>query len=217
MWLTFGEFFRHRNTLLDEAQSRGDSKGIQIHLDDQDKDFVAQAVAKGISDVSALRTRYILLLNDKPGETGPVRFFGTGRRPFVKVNIERTHLKHLQDRLRQLGADNVAEHGFRPLQTIDPSDTAAYYNAAFGRQNASDILKRNKPIDINYGRGGVGTKVRINKSSIPAASFGHAPAEDGDGNQLRAAPTLGAKASPVAASTEGESVMTKPVPNDWSS
>lgn len=60
--------------LLGEMQSRGDPKGIQIPLDDEDRDFIAQAAANGISAVSALRSRYTLLLQDKPGESGPVRF-----------------------------------------------------------------------------------------------------------------------------------------------
>jgi hypothetical protein len=142
MWLTFGDYCRHRGGLLGEmAQSRGDPKGIQIHLDDKDRDFITQAVAHGITAVTALRTRYTLLLQDKPGESGPVRFLGSGRRPFVTVNIERAHLKHLQDKLRALGAANVAEHGLTPLKAIDPGDTAAYYNAAFGRQNAADIRR----------------------------------------------------------------------------
>ena len=145
-------------SFLSEAQSRGDPKGIRIHLDDQDKDFIAQAVAKGITEITALRTRYTLLLREKPGESGPVRFFGRGRTRFTTVHIERTHLKHLQDKLRRFGAENVAEYGFRPLATINPTDTAAFYNTAFGRQNASDILRKEKPIEINYGRGGVGIR-----------------------------------------------------------
>jgi hypothetical protein len=162
MWLTFGDYCRHRGGLLGEmAQSRGDPKGIQIHLDDQDRDFIAQAVAQGITAVTALRTRYILLLQDKPGESGPVRFLGRGRRPFVTVDIERTHLRHLQDKLRALGAANVAERGFTPLKAMNPADTAAYDNAAFGRQNASDTLRKGKPIEINYGRGGVETTVML--------------------------------------------------------
>jgi hypothetical protein len=151
MWLTFGDYCRHRDGLLGEmAQSRGDPRGIRIHLDDEDWDFIAQAVARGITAVTALRTRYTLLLQDKPGESGPVRFLGRGRRPFVTVDIERTHLRHLQDKLRDLGAANVAEHGFTPLKAMNPADTAGYYNAAFGRQNASDILRKGKPIERCY-------------------------------------------------------------------
>ncbi len=81
-----------------------------------------------------------------------VRFFGSGRRPFVTVNIELTHLKHLQNKLQSLVATNVAQSGLTPLAAIDPADAAAYYNAAFGRQNAADILRAGKPIEINYGR-----------------------------------------------------------------
>ena len=160
----FGDHCSQRDFLLGEAQSRGDPKGIQIPLDDEDRDFIAQAAANGISAVSALRSRYTVLLQDKPGESGPVRFFGSGRRPFVTVRIERTHLKHLQDKLRAVGAANVAEHGFRPLQPLDPAAAATYYNAAFGRQNAADILRRGKAIEINYGRS-VETAVAVKAAS----------------------------------------------------
>jgi len=191
MWQTFIEYYRHREAALQEAQSRGDPKGIQIHLDDEDRDFIAQAVARGISAVSALRSRYTLLLHDKPGESGSVRFFGSGRRPFVTVNIDRTHLKHLQNKLRSLGAVKVAEHGFTPLKDMAPADTAAYYNAAFGRQNAADILRTGKPIDINYGRS-VETTVTLRNGTKTAATH----------TQSEPEPT--------------RSAIVRPVPNDWS-
>jgi hypothetical protein len=168
------------------AQSLGDPKGIKIHLDDEDRDFIAQAVAQGITPATALRTRYTLLLRDKPGEGGPVRFLGRGRTPFITVNIARTHLRHLRDKLRRLGAVHVAEHGLTPLAAIDPADTAAYYNAAFSRDNAADILRTGKPIEINYGRGGVTTNV-----ALRAARPGKPPAAN-------------------------RQAVVKPVPNDWS-
>jgi hypothetical protein len=187
MLLTFADYCRFRDVLLGEmAQSRGDPKGIKIHLDDQDHDFISQAVAQGVTPATALRTRYTLLLRDRPGEGGPVRFLGRGRKPFITVNIARTHLRHLQDKLRRLGAVHVAEHGLTPLATIDPADTAAYYNAAFSRDNAADILRTGKPIDVNYGRGGVATSVTLQ------------PARPG---------------KPPAATRQ---VVVKPVPNDWS-
>jgi hypothetical protein len=208
------------------AQSRGDPRGIQIHLDDQDQDFIAQAVAKGITAVSALRTRYTLLLSDKPGESGPVRFFGGGRKPFVTVHIDRTHLKHLQDKLRRLGAANVAEHGLTPLKDVSPGDTAAYFNAAFGRQNAADILRNGKPIEINYGRGGVGTTVPLRTtkaagSSVPGddkvmGSQARRPVggnEKGDDHQETGGPKTVLTQQPEPA----RSAVVKPVPNDWSS
>jgi len=197
MWQTFGEYCKRRDHLLGEmAQSRGDPKGIRIQLDDQDRDFIDQAVAKSISAASALRTRYTLLLRDKPGESGPVRFFGSGRRPFVTVNIERTHLKHLQDKLRSLGAVQVAEHGFTPLKDIAPNDAAGYYNAAFGRQNAADILRTGKPIEINYGRS-VETNVTLKNGTKTAATG-----------------TPGSISMQEPETTR--SALVRPVPNDWS-
>jgi hypothetical protein len=175
------------------AQSLGDPKGIKVHLDDQDRDFIAQAVAQGVTPATALRTRYTLLLRDRPGEGGPVRFLGRGRTPFITVNIARTHLRHLQDKLRRLGAVHVAEHGLTPLAAIDPADTAAYHNAAFSRDNAADILRTGKPIEINYGRGGVATAVTLKAA---AAS----PAE-----------VTGRKRTGPA-----RPAVVKPVPNDWS-
>jgi hypothetical protein len=174
------------------AQSRGDPKGIKIHLDAQDRDFIAQAVAQGITPATALRTRYTLLLRDKPGESGPVRFLGRGRTPFVTVNIARTHLRHLQDKLRALGAFNVAERGLTPLKPVAP-DTAAYFNSAFGRDNAADILRTGKPIDVNYGRGGVTTNVALRAAAAPPGEVA---------GRTRTGPARQA--------------VVKPVPNDWS-
>jgi hypothetical protein len=111
MWTTFGGYCRRRDALLGEmAQSRGDPRGIKINLDDQDRDFIAQAESQGISAVSALRTRYTLLLRDKPGESGPVRFFGGGRTPFRTVHIGRTHLKHLQHKRTRPANHAIAPH-----------------------------------------------------------------------------------------------------------
>jgi hypothetical protein len=174
------------------AQSLGDPKGIKVRLDDQDHDFVAQAVAQGVTPATALRTRYTLLLRDRPGESGPVRFLGKGRTPFITVNIARTHLKHLRDKLRRLGAVHVAEHGLTPLAAIDPADTAAYYNAAFSRDNAADILRTGKAIDINYGRGGVATAVTLKAAAPPGEVTG----------RKRTGPARPA--------------VVKPAPNDWS-
>jgi hypothetical protein len=176
------------------AQSRGDPKGIKIHLDDQDHDFIAQAVVQGVTPATALRTRYTLLLRDKPGEGGPVRFLGRGRVPFTTVYIARTHLRHLQDKLRGLGAFNVAERGLTPLKPVAPADTAAYYNAAFGRDNAADILRTGKPIEINYGRGGVTTNVALRAATAPPGEVTGRPRSTGP----------------------ARSAVVKPVPNDWS-
>jgi hypothetical protein len=190
MLLTFEDYCRRRDAPLWEmAQSLGDPKGIKIHLDDEDHDFISQAVAQGVTPATALRTRYTLLLRDKPGESGPVRFLGKGRVPFTTVYLARTHLSHLQDKLRRLGAVHVAEHGLTPLAAIDPADTAAYYNAAFSRDSAADILRTGKPIEINYGRGGVTTAVTLKAAPLSNVTPTTSPARQ---------------------------ALVKPVPNDWS-
>ncbi len=196
MWITFGDYCKQRENLLGEAQSRGDPR-IQIDLDDKDRDFIAQAVAKGISDAVALRTRYTLLLHDKPGESGPVRFFNGGRRPFVTVHIDRTHLKHLQDKLLSLGATNAAQHGFSPVGDRGQADTTEFYGVAFSRSNAGDVLRRNKPIDLNYGISGVETAVTISRTPAIATTSGQ-----------RSVSTQQSKST--------RSAIVKQVPYDWS-
>src|ERR1022692_4748504 len=99
MPLTFTDYCKSK-FLNEMAASNGDLDG-KIMLDDEDREFVNQAVEAGIatgqdiSEVGALRARYTFLLQDKTPDGGKCRFFGPGGRvkPPV-VTIERTHLAH---------------------------------------------------------------------------------------------------------------------------
>jgi len=230
MWLNFIEYCRHRDAINEMAQAKDVGK-FSVPLDEKDKDFIDQAVAQGISPVSALRTRYTLLLSDKPqvGEKGPVRFFSSGRVPFKTVTIDRTHVGHLRKKLRDLGLNHAAENGFHPHEEMDPANAQQYYNVAFGRANAGDIIKRNTPtwgakdIDVNYGRatgrmigGSKPGKAKKSDSLTTEPKTGEGSLLPGTGapmggEETKAAGPAATSHDPLAGHT------TKPVPNNWSS
>jgi hypothetical protein len=225
--LNFSEYCLNRSRqLIEMAQSRDEAKG-EIALDDKDRDFIKQAMEADprITEVSALRSRYTYLLQDKPGESGPCRFFGPGRVGDITVNIERTHLGHLQQKLRSAGFPIAAEHGFQPREDISvDDDKAGYYNTAFGRQNAADILGKNKAIDINYGRK-TGCKVTIGGPG-PAVTVGSdcaEPAQKRKAGGRKAATKTAAPELPTTAAAEPvapppsrpREVTVKPVPHGW--
>lgn len=192
MALTFAEYWHKKNnTMTEMAQSRDPVK-TKIVLDDQDRDFIAQATAhKGITPQSAIRARYTTLIQDKVPDGGNVRFPIPDRRRFISLPIARTHLHHLQSKLRTAGLEHAAENGLHPNDESIPVGSSEFYEKAFGRQNAADVIK-NGVIDVNYGRS-TGSKV----------SFA-----------ARKAPTNKQTAPEVAEPTVSH--VTKPIPKDWS-
>jgi len=239
MWLTFSEYCRQQQ-FREMAQAK-DPGVYNVFPDEKDKDFIDQAVSKGISPVSALRTRYTLLLSDPDiGESGPVRFFGSGRVPFKTVHIDRTHLQHLRDKLKALGMEHASKYGFHPYEEMDPANASDYYHAAFSRQNADYIMKGNakqwgsQSIDVNR-KVKTGRKFNLDDEPTPigAESEPMTPAEEVPAKKKRGRnkETLGGTEEPmgsiaaqtIAPTTEPATEPTKPkssfttklVPEDW--
>lgn len=157
MALTFAEYWEKRSGVVAEmAQSREPVKA-GIPLDDEDDDFIAQVVAAGlkaginppVSKEAALRSRYTTLLQDKVPDGGNVRVFVASKKKFAALPIARTHLAHLQQKLRAAGLVHAAEHGFQPHNPDVQPEDKKFYDDAFGRQNAADVLKK-RIIDVNY-------------------------------------------------------------------
>lgn len=139
MFLSFKDYYHFR---MDEMAQAIDDVKLKIELDDEDWDFINQAVAQGISPVSAVRSRYTLLLQDKPGENNvPVRFFSVGRAGIVEKVIKDTHLKHLQDKLRRLNLVHTAAYGLQAREKVEGESEGERYNRIFGRQHAADAIK----------------------------------------------------------------------------
>lgn len=163
MALTFAEYWQQKTqNLIEMAQSNEPAKG-RIVLDDQDDDFIAQATAhEGITPQSAIRARYTTLLQDKVPDGGKVRFFIPNRQRFVSLPIARTHLHHLQQKLRDAGFTRAADHGLSPIDSSIEHGSSDFYEKAFGRQNSADVLK-NRFIDINN-KHKVGKKVDLGRS-----------------------------------------------------
>ncbi len=204
MALTFAEYWHKRNSTVNEmAQSRDPAK-VRFELDEKDHDFISQATAHaGITPQSALRARYTTLLQDKVQDGGKVRFFVPDKRKFIALPIARTHLGHLQDKLKEVGLDYAAENGFHPndpeIKITDPK----FYEKAFGRQNAADVLKNNA-IDVNYGRS-TGSKISFSARTAPGGSIKDADIESGKQN-----------AGEIDDFGPVLTHVTKPVPKDWS-
>jgi hypothetical protein len=131
------------------SQAADEHRGY-IYWDEQDQDFVDQAVAQGILAAAAVRSRYILLLQDKPGE-GPVecRFFRKGPGGLTTRTIQRTHLAHLQKKLQDAGFPHAAENGLEPFREEDKQlPPTARANKAMSGEDASNFMK-NKRMFIN--------------------------------------------------------------------
>lgn len=205
MALTFAEYWQKKTGHLNEmAQSNEPAKG-RITLDDQDDDFIAQATAhKGITPQSAIRARYTTLLQDKVPDGGRVRFFIPNRQRFIALPIARTHLHHLQQKLRDAGFTHAAENGLSPVDSSIEHGSAKFYDQAFGRQNAADVLQ-SRNIDINN-KHKVGAKVSLGRKA-PVTPVSELPNSDqGSGVD-----------SNIDPQNQEREVLTKPVSNTWAS
>lgn len=221
MALTFAEYWQKRTGVVVEmAQSRDPGKA-KIPLDDKDDDFIAQVLqaSKQFTDkltaTGALRARYTTLLQDKPGESGVVRvqFPGRSKDKWMRIPVERTHLKHLQDKLRAAGLDNAAENGLAPDDENLTPDQDEFYDQAFSKQNSQSVMKK-RVIDVNYGRA-TSTRVELARGlpSAPDAPLDVPPEAPKKGRGKKAD-------APVAAPVEPSKrvkIILKPLPKDWSS
>jgi hypothetical protein len=195
MVLTFAEYcLKQNSTLAEMAQSRDPAKG-KVHLDDSDKDFIAQATQhERITPQSAIRARYTTLLQDKVQDGGNVRFPVSDRRRFVSLPIARTHLDQLQEKLRAAGFEHAAENGLHPNDPAIPHGSVAFYEKAFGRQNAVDVLK-NGALDINN-KQRVGKRVTLTRNIASQE-----PGAEGDAQN--------------PSKTQSVNIVTNPVSNTW--
>lgn len=218
MALTFAEYWQKRTGVVVEMAQSRDPGQASISLDDKDDDFIDQ-VLKGskkftdkLTETGALRARYTTLLQDKPGEAGVVRvqFPGRSKDKWMRIPVERTHLKHLQDKLRAAGLDHTAENGFAPNDESLTPDQDEFYDTAFSKQNSQSVMK-SRVINVNYGRA-TNTRVELTRG-LPSAPTDVPPEAPKKGRGKKAT-------APVAAPVEPPKrvkVILKPLPKDWSS
>lgn len=227
MALTFAEYWMKRNGLVAEMAQSSDPAKAKIPLDEKDEDFVAQAIAaakeagKTLTPPSILRILYTTVLRNKIPDGGVVPFImpGRSREKYLKLKIARTHLQHIQDKLRAAGFDAAAEHGFHP-HDVDPKadgidlGSDEHMEKAFSKQNANAVWAK-KALDVNYSLP-TGTRVKVagRGTGDPIAT---SPVDD---RLSRAVPgTITHLPEPIKtrdAAADAASHVLKPVPKKWS-
>lgn len=113
--MRFAEFLN----IQEMAQSEGDPAKVQLDLDDHDRDFVSQAVHKGVTPGSAIRARYEVLpqMNIKGDDPVDIKFSGPGGGK--TVTIERPHYTQLIKKLKDLGLENASIKGLQAFSRTD--------------------------------------------------------------------------------------------------
>lgn len=113
--MRFTEFLK----LQEMAMSKGDPAKVRLDMDDEDRDFIQQAVQKGVTPGSAITARYTTLIQMKPQGDEPIeiKFSGPGRGKTVL--IQRPHYTHLIKKLKSLGLNNAAENGLEAMSRPD--------------------------------------------------------------------------------------------------
>lgn len=113
--MRFTEFLK----LQEMAMSKGDPAKVRVDMDQEDRDFIQQAVQKGVTPGSAITARYTTLLQMKPQGDDPIEIKFSGPGGGKKVMIQRPHYLHLVKKLRDLGLNNAAENGLEAMSRPD--------------------------------------------------------------------------------------------------
>lgn len=101
------------------AQSEGDPAKVRLELDDEDIDFINQAVAQGVTSGAAITARYQVLPTMGLDSDAPVRIKITAPGGAKTVFIKRPHFFHLMKKLDRAGLKNAITKGLQNFSRVD--------------------------------------------------------------------------------------------------